>query len=124
VGTAGTSRQQSLVALTPIVLVFALVVIASLRDSDLEEIRIAEHRVGGGEPAAGVSVDSGAIDIDPREPLRQLLHAGNLIGQCVVSHLAVVGVVKRLRSPRRAHAVDLDDYEPKLRQSLRIAAGR
>ena len=64
------------------------------------------------------------VDVDERVPLRELLHAGDLIGQRVVAHVAVVRVVERLRSPRRAHAVDLDDDEAKLRERLRDRRAR
>src|SRR6185312_600578 len=66
IGTVGVLHQQALITLTPIVFVITLVVIARLGDPDLEEIRIAEHRVGSGEAATRVSVDSRTIDVDPR----------------------------------------------------------
>ena len=99
--------------------------VARLRDAHLEEIGKAEHRGGRGEPAAGVSPDTGPLDVDPRIPARQLLHAGDLIGNRVVAaHRAVVRVLERLRPARRAHPVDRDDDEAELRQGLTIAARR
>ena len=71
-----------------------------------------------------MAVDAGRVDVDPRIALRELLHPGDLIGQRVVAHVAVVGLVERLRSPRRAHAVDLDDDEAELGERLRVAARR
>ena len=52
VGAIGAAGQQPLITLAPVVLVFALVVIARFGDTNLEEIRVAEHRVGGSESAA------------------------------------------------------------------------
>jgi hypothetical protein len=69
-----------------------------------------------------VAPDARAIDVDPRVALRELLHAGHLIGQRVVAHVAVIRGVEALGSPRRAHAVDLDDDEAQLGDRLRIAA--
>ena len=54
----------------------------------------------------------------------QLLHPGHLIGQRVVAHVAVIGLVELLRSPRRAHPVDFDDDEAEFGERLRIAARR
>jgi hypothetical protein len=41
-------------------------VVARLRDADLEEVRVAEHGARGGEAAAGVPPDPGALDVDER----------------------------------------------------------
>jgi hypothetical protein len=72
-----------------------------------------------------VSPDAGPLDIDPRIPARQLLHAGDLIGNRVVpAHRAVVRVLERLRPASRAHPVDRDDDEAELHQGLTIAARR
>ena len=71
-----------------------------------------------------MAVNAGAIDVKPGIARGQLLHRADLIGQGVVAHVAVVGLVKFLRAPRRPHPVDLDDDEPELRQRLRIAARR
>ena len=43
------------------------------------------------------SID-GAIQVDPGIAFGQLLHAGHLVGQAVVAHIAVVGGVERLRA--------------------------
>ena len=96
--------------------------IAGLRHADFEEVGIVEHRRGGRIAAARVAVDAGAIEIDPREARRQLLHARDLIGQRVVAHVAVPGLVERTRSPRRPHPVDLHDDETELGDRLRVAA--
>ena len=55
---------------------------------------------------------------------RQLLHAGHLVRQRVVAHVAEIRFVKFLGAPRRAHAVDLHHHESQLRQRLAIAARR
>ncbi len=65
------------------------------------------------------------VDVDPRILLRELLHPRDLIrNRVVASHRAVVRVLKRLRSPRRPHAVDRDDDEAELGEGLAIAARR
>ncbi len=45
-------------------------------------------------------------------------------GRVLSPMFAVVGLVKLLRPAWRPHAVDLHDDEAKLRERLRIAAGR
>ena len=55
---------------------------------------------------------------------RKLLHAGDLVLERVVAHVAVARVVKLLRPQRVAHAVDLDDDETEFGQRLMIAARR
>ena len=56
-------------------------------------------------------------------PLRQFLHARDLVGQRVVApHRAVVRVVERLRAARRAHAVDRHDDEAEFGERLLVAA--
>ena len=123
-GAVGLFLQQPLPLFAPIVFVLPVVVIAGLRNPDLEEIRIAEHRVGGRIAAARVAIDAGAIDVDPRVPLRELFHPGNLIGERVVAHIGEIRFVKFFRTPRRPHPVDLDDDEAEFGKRLRIAAGR
>ena len=91
-------------------------------DSHLEEIRVTKHRVGRGEPAARVTVNPRAVDVDPRIALRELPHSGDLIGKRVVAHFPVVRVVEGFRSPRRSHAVDFDDDESQLGEGLRVSA--
>ena len=118
----GRSLLEALVSFAPIVFVFAIIVISRFGDADLEEVGIAEHGVGGCEPAAGMTVDRRSIGVDPAIAPRQFFHAGDLIGQRVVAHVRVVRVVKRLRSPRRPHPVDLDDDKPQLSERLCIAA--
>src|SRR5205814_2577046 len=93
-----------------------------LRDADLEEVRIVQHRAGRGIAAARMPPDAGAIEIDPRIFRSQVFHAGDLIGQRVVANVAEVRVVELLRAPGRAHAVDFDDDEPEIGERLRIAA--
>src|SRR4051794_37436585 len=69
-----------------------------------------------------MTVDPDPGDVDPGISASELLHAGDLIEQCVVRHVSVVSLVKLFRTPRRAHAVDLDDDEPEFGERLRIAA--
>jgi hypothetical protein len=90
----------------------------------LKKSGIAEHRVGGGVAAAGMTPDADAIEVDPRIALAQFLDAGDLIGQRVVAHVAEVGVVEGLGAPRRTHAVDRHHDEAQLGQRLVVAACR
>ena len=123
-GAAGLGFQQALPFLGPIVFIFAIVVVAGLGDTDLEEIGVVEHGAGSGIAAAGVAVDAGAVDVDPREALRQLAHAGNLIRERVVAEIAEVGFVEFLTAPRRAHAIDFHHDEAEFGQRLAIGARR
>ncbi len=52
--------QFALVALGPVILVAAVVVVAAFRPGHLEELRIAQDGRGGGIAAAGVAPDAGA----------------------------------------------------------------
>jgi len=88
--------DQSLIHLAPIVFVFAIVVVARFRNADLEKVRIAKHRVGSCVAAARMAIDAGAVDVDPRISRGELLHAADLIRQRVITHVAVVKVVKTL----------------------------
>ena len=89
----------------------------------LKKSGIAEHRRRRGEAAAGVAPDAGAREVDVGILLRQLLHAGDLIGDRVVAaHRAVVRILERLRAARRAHAVDRDDDEAQFGERLPVAA--
>ena len=120
-------HERALIALAPVVFVLALVVVAGLGDADLEEVvvRRAQQRVRGDEAAARVAPHRGLVDVDPRILLRELLHAGDLIGNRVVTaHRAVVRVGERLRSIRRAGAVDADDDEAEFGERLLVAARR
>src|SRR5215510_4189760 len=72
-----------------------------------------------------MSRDAGALEIDPRVALREVLHARNLIGDRVIAaHRAVVGVLERFRSAGRAPAIDGDDDEAEFGEGLPIAARR
>ncbi len=120
-GAIRTALEQPLPLFRPVVLVHAVVVIAGLGDPDLEEIREAEHRGRSRVAAAGMAVDSSAVDVDPGEALRDLLHPGHLIRDGVVAHVRVVRLVELLRTPGRAHAVDLDHDQTEFGERLRIA---
>src|SRR5207247_1151883 len=103
-GAVGAAAEQAVVALPPVVLVLPLVVIPRLGDRDFEEVGVAQDRVRGGVAAAGVAVDPGAVEVDPRVAPGQLAHPGDLIGDAVVAHVAVIGVVEGVRAQRRAPA--------------------
>ena len=68
--------------------------VSRFRDAHLEEVWITEHCIGRGEPAARVAIDPGAVNVDPRIVLSELLHARDLIRQSVVAHLAVIRIVE------------------------------
>src|SRR3546814_11005699 len=57
-------HRQALPLLGPVVLVAAVVVVAAFGDADLDQVRIAEHRAGGGVAAAGVAPDAGTGEVD------------------------------------------------------------
>src|SRR6267142_1589314 len=107
----GCAPEQSLPFLAPIVFVIAIVVVTGFGDADLEEIRIPEHGIRRSVTTAGVSINSGAVYIDPRVLLRQLFHSGDLVGQRIVAHVSVIGVMKLLGSPGRSHSINLDHNE-------------
>src|SRR5688572_26033 len=48
--------------------------------------------------------------------LRELPHAGDLIGKAVVPHVPVIRVVKGLRATGQSHPVELNDDEAELGQ--------
>src|SRR6267142_4049489 len=110
----GCAPEQSLPFLAPIIFIIAVVVVSGFGDAHLEEIRIPEHRIGSRVAAAGVSINSGAVYIDPRVLLGELFHSGYLVRQRVVAHVSEVGVMKLLGAPRRTHSIDLDDNETQL----------
>src|SRR5690606_40175596 len=47
--------------------------------ADLEEVRVAEHRAGGGVAAARMAPDADAVDVDPRIARGELLHHRDLV---------------------------------------------
>src|SRR5215472_3622729 len=109
VGAVWIEGHQTLIALAPVILVFALVVVARLRNAHLEETGEAEHRSSRRESPARVAPDPGALDIDPGKAPRELLHSGNLIGNRVVTpHRSVIRVLKRFGPAGRPHSVDRD----------------
>src|SRR5690606_37762044 len=80
---ARVTREQTLVLLAPEETVRAVVVIARTGDRDLEEVRVAENRVGGGESAAGMAVDADAVDVDPLVARGELADRGDVIRDAV-----------------------------------------
>src|SRR5690606_40686941 len=97
------ANQQSLIALAPVVLVVAVVVITRLGHADLEELGMAEECRRRGEASARMSPDSHALDIDERISFRELPHSGDLLRKRVVAHVTVVRFVERLRAAGRSH---------------------
>ncbi len=61
-------------------------------------------------------VDPDAIKIDERIAGGELFDGGHMIRQPVVDEVAVIGVVKSLRTKWGTHVVELNDDEPELRQ--------
>src|ERR1700735_783950 len=64
-GAVRIFHEQALVAFAPVVFILAIIVVARLGNSHLEKIGITKHGVGSGVAAAGMAVDSSAVDIDP-----------------------------------------------------------
>ena len=114
--------EPALILLAPVEPVASVVVIAGARHGHLEEIRIPENRVGGREPAARVAVDPDPVEVHEPIPGAELLGRGDLVGNAVVGHVAVVGVVERFRPARCAQGVDLDHDEAQFGQSAGFAA--
>src|SRR5215469_10069709 len=98
--------------------------IAGLGNSDHEEIGIPEHGVGRSVSTSGVSPDSDAIDIDPWIARSEFSYTCNLIGKCVIPHIAVIRVLEFFRTQRRPHPVELDHDEPEFGEGLRVPACR
>ena len=98
-GSIGAVFEQSLPFFSPVVFILTVVVIPSLGDAHLKEIRIAEQGVRSGIAASGMSVDSGVVNVDPGVTLGELLHPGHLIRQRVVTHIPITHVMKFLGSP-------------------------
>jgi hypothetical protein len=99
------SLQQALPFLTPVIFVVSIIVIARARNRNFLEFRVAQNRRGRCEAAAGVTPDTYPIKIHPFPCLRELPNARHLVRQAVIAHIAVVGIVERLRATRRAHCV-------------------
>ncbi len=90
-------------------------------NTNLKDVGIAKHGVGRRKAATRMSIDSGAVNINPGISLCQLLHGGDLIGQGVVAQIAVIGVVEFFGPQRIPHSVDFNHDETKLGKRLRIA---
>src|SRR4051794_23907751 len=67
--------------------------------------------------------DSYAVEIHLGVARRELLDRRDLIGDAVVRHVAVEGVVERLRAAGGSHRINLHDVEAKLRERPRVAGG-
>src|SRR5262249_22989357 len=114
--------KKTLPLFSPVVLIIAIVVIACFRDSDLEEVREMEHRSGRRVASSRMPVYTGSGYIHPLITAGKFLHSGDLVRQCVVTHVSEIRVVKFLRTPWRAHAVDFDNDKTQLGKRLRVAA--
>src|ERR1700733_12046831 len=79
----GAGGEQARPLLGPVIFVVALVVIAAFSDAHLEEVGIVEHGCAGGVASAGVAEDAGAVDVYKGILRGKLLHAGDLVGDCV-----------------------------------------
>ena len=88
----------------------------------MKELRVAQHGVGGGEPAARVSVDAHPVQIDEGVAGGELPDDRDVIGDAVVDEVAVVVVVEGLGAVRRPQVVDLHHHEAQLRQREVLAA--
>src|SRR5690606_8963799 len=63
-----------------------------------------------------MSKDADAFDVNELVTHAKLLDGGNVIRQAVVTEVAVVVVVKHLRTKRRANVIELHHDKSKLRQ--------
>src|ERR1700742_5027897 len=120
IGPIGIAHQQPIIALTPVVLIVAIVMVTGFRYADLEEIRITEHRPGRGKSATGMPPDTDLIEIDKRISLRELLDTRDLIRQRVLGHIAIAHVMKTLGSVRITGTLDLHHDKTQFRQRLTI----
>ncbi len=107
---------KPLILLAPEESVRAVVVVPGSRHADLEEVGVTEHRVRRRKATSGEAVDADFADVDPAVLGGQLPDRRDVIGESVVAHVAVVGVVKRLGPLRRAHMIELYDDESELGQ--------
>ena len=78
-GSVRLPLEQPLIPFTPVVFVFAVVVIPRFGDSHFEEVRIPEHGIRRSVTSARVAVNPRFLEVNPRIPLRQLLHPGQLV---------------------------------------------
>src|SRR5690242_10477564 len=69
-----------------------------------------------------MSEDPHSIEIDKLVLRRQLLDRRDVIGQAVVTEIAVIVVVERFRAERRAEVVELDHDETELREGEWLTA--
>src|SRR5690606_11693435 len=122
VGPVLVLPEEALPLLAPVVGVAAVVVVPCGRDGDVEEVRVAQDRARGSEPAAGVSVDPDASEVDPGAPLGELSHACDLAFEPVVAHVAVVCGVELPGPHRHPERVNLYDDEPEFGECACIAA--
>ena len=72
--------------------------VAGARHRNPEEIGIAENGVGRREAASGVPVDSDALQVDLWVAGCELFDGVDVVGDAVVAHVAVPGVVEALRA--------------------------
>ena len=124
VGAVGVLDEQALVLLAPREVIAAVVVVARAGNRHLEEVGVAQDRVGRGEAAAGVAEDAHAVEVHLGVASGQLLERGDVIGEAVVAHVAVVGVVKGLRAERGAEGVDREDDEAEFGEGAAVAPAR
>ncbi len=62
------------------------------------------------------------VDVHPFVSRRKLLDGCDLIRQSIVTHVAIVGIVKRLGAPWRAHGINFNDDKPEFGHGLFVAA--
>ena len=122
-GPVGVADEETLPLLAPVILVEAVIVIAAFADADFEEVGEVEHGGCSSGASAGVAIDADARGVDPGEAGGELPDPGDLVGDGVVAHVPVVGVVECPGAERGAGAVDADDDKAQLGEGLHIAVG-
>src|SRR5258707_1228329 len=89
---------HAVVLFTPRSIVDVVLVVSGLRNRNLKEVGINQHRRGRHKATAGVAPDSHAVDVNEWIPLSELLHRRFFIRQSVIAQIAVSKRVIPLRS--------------------------
>lgn len=89
---------HAMVLLAPPTVVDVVVMITCARDGHFEEIRIEQHGRCGHEPSSGMAVNADPVDIHVGIAGAQLLDRSLVIGQGIVSQVAIAVVVIPFRA--------------------------
>src|ERR1700761_6147258 len=86
-----------------------------------KEIREAEHSAGCGKTTTRVAPYPHVRSIDVGILLCQLAYAGNLVGQGILSHIAIAHIMETFRAQRIAGAFYLYHHKTELGECITIA---